>query len=102
MRRQTKIHISLYKPVLFVSCERLPFTLITLICSLFIIQMPCLLTFTLVIIFYTIAISIIRNINKHDPQFFYCMYRYMSYLNNYYPVHAFYSLYTKKTNIFVR
>lgn len=101
MRKQTKIHRSLYKPLLFVGCERLPFTLITLICGLLIIQIPAVLTFVLVMMFYMVAITIVRNINKNDPQFFYCMYRYMFYLNDYYTVHSFYSPYKAKSSSFI-
>jgi type IV secretory pathway TrbD component len=102
MRKQTKIHRALYKPLLFVGCERLPFTVITLICGLLIIQIPVLLTFILVSIFYMVAIALVRNINKTDPQFFYCMYRYLFYLADYYTVNGFYSSYKLRPNIFIK
>ena len=102
MRNQTKIHIYLYKPLLFMGCERLPFTFITLLSGLVIIEIPSLVTFIFTFGFYLVVVNIVRNINKTDPQFFHSMYRYLVYLQDYYPVHAFYSGNYSKSGFFIK
>lgn len=90
MQTLNQIHKSLYKPVLFVGCERLPFTLITLICGLIIMEYQSLLSVVLSITVYLGGVIMIRRINMHDIQFFQCLYRYLRFYTDYYPVHAFY------------
>lgn len=84
------IHRSLYQNVLFVGCERLPFMLVITVGGVIIMLMPSMLVIITVVLFYMLAIGFIRYINKSDPQFFLCLYRYLSQSQEYYPVHEFY------------
>ncbi|MBY0380049.1 MAG: VirB3 family type IV secretion system protein [Burkholderiales bacterium] len=84
------IHKSLYKPVLFVGCERLPFTLITLCCGLIIMEYQSTTAIILSIIIYFISIMMVRRVNIEDAQYFQCLYRYIRFYLDYYPANAFY------------
>lgn len=90
MAKFNAIHASLYKPVLFVGCERLPFTATTLIGGVIIMEYQTLLSSFLVFIGYLAVIALIRRINLEDIQFFQCLYRHIRFYADYYPVHAFY------------
>lgn len=90
MQRKLTIHRSLCKPILFVGCERLPFTLIVTIGGVLIMAYQSLLIMGLVLIFYISSIILIRRINEEDPQFFKCLYRYLRYYTDYYPNNAMY------------
>lgn len=91
IKMQTSIiHRSLYQNVLFVGCERLPFMLVIVIGGVVVMLQPSLLAIIGVIIFYLVMISLIRYINKNDSQYFLCLYRYLRYGQDYYPVHEFY------------
>ena len=83
-------------------CERLAFTLITLICGLLIIEIPSIWIFGFTLIFYCIMVHVVRSVNKKDPQFFYVMYRYVFYLQDYYPSNSFYSNKSNKLNYFIK
>ncbi len=85
-----KIHKSLYKPVLFVGCERLPFTLITMIGGIILMQYQNIYSIVIVLIFYIFSIASIRRINVNDPQFFMCLMRYVRYFKDYYSANEFY------------
>ncbi|MCX8514038.1 MAG: VirB3 family type IV secretion system protein [Burkholderiales bacterium] len=84
------IHKSLYKPILFVGCERAPFTIIITICGVFMMLFPSFIMFIAVIIFYMLSLIGIRKINEADSQFFQCLYRYVRFYQDYYPANAFY------------
>ena len=90
MVRKITIHKSLYKPALFVGCERLPFTLIVTIGGVLIMAYQNLITFILVLIFYLFSIILIRRVNENDPQFFRCLFRYLRFYTDYYPANEFY------------
>ena len=88
--RTTSINKSLYKPILFVGCERLPFTLIILIGGVVIMAYQSLIVCAAVLVFYFMGISLIRKVNKDDPQYFRCLWRYIQFYQDYYPANAFY------------
>lgn len=90
MLSATPIYRSLYKPLLFVGCERLPFTFIVAIGGGIIMAYQTAYTIVAIFIFYTSCIILIRRVNNSDPQFFQCLYRYLVYFQDYYPVHGFY------------
>ncbi|MCC2624522.1 MAG: hypothetical protein K0R14_395 [Burkholderiales bacterium] len=90
MLRTTLIHRSLYKPLLFVGCERLPFTMVVAIGGAVIMAYMNLFVTLGVFIFYIICIILIRRINEADPQYFRCLYRYLRYYQDYYPANEFY------------
>lgn len=90
MPRKILIHKSLYKPVLFVGCERLPFTIVATIGGVMLMSYLNLYAIILVLLFYVISIVLIRRVNETDSQFFKCLYRYVRYYNDYYPANAFY------------
>lgn len=90
MLSTTPIYRSLYKPLLFVGCERLPFTLIVAIGGGVIMAYQNLWVTGFVFLFYIIAIILIRRVNESDPQYFRCLYRYLRYYQDYYPSNAFY------------
>lgn len=90
MLRTTPIHRSLYKPLLFMGCERLPFTLIVAIGGAIIMAYTNLLVTLGVLVFYLLCIGVIRRINETDPQYFWCLYRYLRYYQDYYPANEFY------------
>lgn len=90
MLRTTLIHRSLYKPLLFVGCERLPFTFIVAIGGAIIMAYLSLWVTIGVLVFYLLSIILIRRVNEIDPQYFRCLYRYLRYYQDYYPVHEFY------------
>ncbi|MFN8769266.1 MAG: VirB3 family type IV secretion system protein [Neisseriaceae bacterium] len=90
MQTLNQIHKSLYMPLLFVGCERLPFTALTLICGLIIVQYQSLWAVVISIIIYLAGVILIRRINMEDMQFFQCLYRYLRFYQDYYPANAFY------------
>lgn len=90
MLKKTRVYQSLYKPVLFVGCERLPFTVIVAIGGIILMNYHSLLIAVLVFIFYCTSILLIRRVNTEDPQFFLCLYRNIRYFVEYYPANEFY------------
>ena len=90
MPRKIIIHKSLYKPALFVGCERLPFTLVATTGGVLMMAYQTMCAFFLVFIFYLVSIILIRRINGHDPQFFRCLVRYLRFYRDYYPANEFY------------
>lgn len=90
MPRKVIIHKSLYKPVLFVGCERLPFTIVVTIGGVLIMAYQSIYIFGLVLVFYLISIILIRRVNETDPQFFSCLVRYIRYYQDAYPANEFY------------
>jgi len=96
MIQRTPIHRSLYKPILFVGCERLPFIMVSLACGFIILQFQSLLAISIALTLYTTLIMAIRSINAQDMQFFHALYRYVRYFADYYPANAFYACYKPK------
>jgi type IV secretory pathway TrbD component len=90
MLKKTPIYQSLYNPVLFVGCERLPFTIVATIGGVILMNYHTLLAAAITIIFYVISIGLIRRVNMDDPQFFLGLYRYIWYFEDYYPANEFY------------
>ena len=90
MLRYTQIHRSLYRPLLFVGCERLPFTIVVAIGGAAIMAYQNLWVVGIVLAFYLISILLIRRVNEDDPQFFRCLYRYLLHYADYYPANEFY------------
>ena len=90
MLRYTPIHRSLYRPLLFVGCERLPFTIIVAMGGAVIMAYQNLWVIGFVLVFYLVNIILIRRVNENDPQFFWCLYRYLRYYVDYYPANEFY------------
>lgn len=90
MLKKTPIYQSLYKPILFVGCERLPFTVIVTLGGVILVNYHSLWVAILVFIFYVVSIMLIRRVNIEDPQFFLGLYRYIRYLDDYYPANEFY------------
>ena len=90
MPKSNKIHKSLYKPVLFVGCERLPFTLVTVFLGFVLLQYQSIGVIFSVLVLYLLSVALIRRVNQYDSQFFLCVYRFLLYYQDYYPVHAFY------------
>ena len=90
MLRYTQIHRSLYRPLLFVGCERLPFTIIVAIGGAVIMAYQNLWVAAAVLAFYLFSILLIRRVNEEDPQFFRCLYRYLLHYADYYPANEFY------------
>jgi type IV secretory pathway TrbD component len=90
MLRVIPIHCSLYRPLLFVGCERLPFTFIVAVGGTIIMAYMSLIVTLGVLVFYLISIILIRRINQVDPQYFRCLYRYLRYYQDYYPANEFY------------
>lgn len=90
MLHTNQIYRSLYKPVLFVGCERLPFTLVVAIGGGVIMAYQSLWITIMVFMFYIALIILIRRVNERDPQYFRCLYRYLRYYQDYYPANAFY------------
>lgn len=90
MKRKIVIHKSLYRPILFVGCERLPFTIVVTIGGVLIMAYQTILILVFVLIFYCLSLILIRKVNEHDPQFFMCMARFLRYSNDYYKASEFY------------
>ena len=90
MLNKNIIHKSLYRPNLFVGCERLPFTILIVICGVLIIANQNIITFIITAIFYLVSIVLIRKINESDAQFFECIVRYIINYKEFYPSNAFY------------
>lgn len=90
MLTKNPIYQSLYKPVLFVGCERLPFTIIVAFGGVILMNYHSLFVAFLVLIYYSISLVLVRRVNSHDPQFFLCLYRYIRYFEDYYPSNEFY------------
>lgn len=90
MQRKIPIHKSLYKPLLFVGCERLPFTLIIAIGGVIIMAYVSLYAVFAIFLFYVLSIILVRRVNEVDCQFFKCMYRYVTKYQDYYPANSFY------------
>lgn len=90
MPRKIIIHKSLYKPALFVGCERLPFTLVVTLGGIMIMAYQTMTVFILVFLYYMLSLILIRRVNEYDPQFFRCLVRYLRYYQDYYPANAFY------------
>lgn len=84
------IYRSLYKPLLFVGCERLPFMIIITIGGIVIMAYQNLLAILGVFIFYLFGIFLVRRVNEDDPQYFQCLYRYLFKFQEYYPNNEFY------------
>ena len=98
MLKSNIIHKSLYRPNLFVGCERLPFTILIIICGTLIMTYQNLYNFCFTFFFYLTCVIFIRRINEYDQQFFECMTRYIFYYQEYYPANASYP--GKSHNIF--
>ncbi len=90
MPRKIIIHKSLYRPALFVGCERLPFTLAVTIGGVIMMAYQNLWVFAGVLIYYLLIIILIRRVNENDPQFFLCLARYVIHYADYYPANEFY------------
>ncbi len=90
MLTKTPIYKSLYRPILFVGCERLPFTVITTLGGVIIMAHQSIIVASIVFLCYLILVTLIRRINLVDPQFFRCLYRYTRYYQDYYPANEFY------------
>ena len=90
MQRKIIIHKSLYKPALFVGCERLPFTIVATIGGIMLMAYQNLISFILVLSFYLLSLVLIRRVNENDPQFFKCLVRYLYRYSDYYPANEFY------------
>lgn len=90
MLQKMIIHKSLYRPVLFVGCERLPFVVVTSIGGVVLMSFQSIMVACIVFAGYLILIGLIRNVNATDPQFFLCLYRYIRYYQSYYPANEFY------------
>ncbi|MDQ5920643.1 MAG: Type secretory pathway, VirB3-like protein [Pseudomonadota bacterium] len=90
MLRKNIIHKSLSKPVLFVGCERLPFTIVVTVGGVLIMAYQTILVFILVLFYYLVSIMLIRRVNEHDPQFFRCLMRYLQFYQDFYPANEFY------------
>ncbi|MBP9742402.1 MAG: VirB3 family type IV secretion system protein [Burkholderiales bacterium] len=90
MPRKIVIYKSLYKPVLFMGCERLPFTLMVTVGGVLIMAYQTLLVFIGVLAFYLVGIILIRRVNEDDPQFFKCLMRYLHLYRDFYPANEFY------------
>ena len=90
MLNKNSIYQSLYKPVLFVGCERLPFTIIVAIGGVILMNYHSLFVAFLVLVYYSVSLLLVRRVNNHDPQFFLCLYRYIRYFADYYPANEFY------------
>lgn len=88
--RKLTVHRSLYRPILFVGCERLPFIVITTLGGVMIMAYQTLWMILAVLAFYLFSIIWVRRVNETDPQFFKCLYRYLRYYQDYYPANEFY------------
>lgn len=90
MQRKITIHKSLYRPALFVGCERLPFTLVVTVGGVLIMAYQTILVFIGVLVYYVLSLILIRRVNENDPQFFRCLARYIIHYADYYPANEFY------------
>ena len=90
MTRKIIIHKSLYRPTLFVGCERLPFTLAVTIGGVMMMAYQNLWVFGGVFVYYLLVIVLIRRVNEYDPQYFLCLSRYVLFYADYYPSNEFY------------
>jgi type IV secretory pathway TrbD component len=90
MLRKIPIHKSLYKPLLFVGCERLPFTVIVTIGGVMLMAFVNLYSVIAILLFYLVSILLVRRVNESDCQFFKCIYRYVAQYQDYYPANANY------------
>lgn len=90
MLQKMIIHKSLYRPVLFVGCERIPFVIVTSIDGVVLMSYQSIMVALIVFASYLILIGLIRRVNVSDPQFFLCLYRYIRHYQDYYPANEFY------------
>ncbi len=96
MMRKITIHKSLYRPVLFVGCERLPFTIVVTLGGVLIMAYQNITILIIVSVLYLTSLIIIRKINENDAQFFLILARFIRYTNDYYRSSEFYpGRYTK-------
>ena len=90
MPRKIPFYKSLYVPVLFVGCEKLPFIVVVTIGGVLIMAYQNMYVFIFVFLFYITSIMLIRRVNEQDSQFFSCLFRYLFTYMDYYPAHEFY------------
>jgi type IV secretory pathway TrbD component len=90
MRKITPIQKSLYTPQLFAGCERMPFIFVATLGLVLLYAYETIVAGIAVFIFYTVSITLIRRVNKMDPQYFKCLWRFFFYFQEYYPAHELY------------
>jgi type IV secretory pathway TrbD component len=86
--RRILLHRSLWKPILYMGCERVPFLLIAISSALLIMEGNLWVKIG-GFIYFGIMIGITALINNNDPFIFQIMWRYRLY-QNFYPSHALY------------
>jgi len=86
--RRVPMHRSLWKPILFMGCERTPF-MIAAISSALLIMNGGMWAKILGLAYFVIAVALMAIINAKDSQYFQIMWRYVKY-QNYYANNAIY------------
>ena len=84
------MHRSIWKPIMFMGCERTPFMIVAISSGLLIMN-GGFIGKIVGVVYFIVAISIIALLNRKDPQFFQILYRYtFLYKQDFYANNALY------------
>jgi len=80
---------SLWKPVLFMGCERVPFLIVAVTSGLLIME-GSLWVKIAGVIYFVIMVAVIAFLNANEPSLFTILWRYLWQYQNFYPSNALY------------
>lgn len=86
--RRVPLHRSLWKPIMFMGCERIPFMMIAISSALLIME-GGLWVKVAGVIYFLIMVGIMAIVNAREPFFFKIIWRYR-YYQDFYPNSAMY------------
>lgn len=81
--RNITIHRSLWKPILWMGCERAPFMIIMISSALLVVEGGFIVKIVGVV-YFVIMTGLLAYLNNKDPFFFKVLFRYLSY-QDFYP-----------------
>lgn len=86
--RRVPLYRSLWKPIMYMGCERTPFMVVLFSSALLVMQGGLWVKISGVVYFF-IMVGIMALVNSRDPFFFQILWRYKSY-QDFYPSNALY------------
>lgn len=86
--RRIQIHPGVWKPVLFMGCEKLPFLIVAISSALLIMEGGLWVKIGGVM-YFAVTVGAIALVNAREPFFFQIIWRYKSY-QDFYPSNAMY------------
>lgn len=84
--RRVPMHRSIWKPIMFMGCERTPFMIVA-ISSALLVMNGGFWGKVLGVVYFLVAVGIIAFLNAKDPQYFQILFRYTS-RQDFYPNNA--------------